>query len=175
MKNNEEIQKKSYWKIASVVMVILLVGIITYNMSSSSAQSKLTGNSISGPTNAALQNGVQEINMNIESNGYSPNSFVLKTGVPVKWNIDVKQLTGCNSQLILRDYGITKNLQQGLNTIEFTPDKEGTFTFNCGMGMLRGSLIVTASGTATQDQIQKAAQITSNAPSSGGCGCGGAR
>ncbi|MDD5193507.1 MAG: sulfite exporter TauE/SafE family protein [Candidatus Nanoarchaeia archaeon] len=131
-----------------------------------------------------IVNGVQEINMEVSSSGYSPNSFVLKKGVPVKWNINVKQLTGCNEELVVNKYAIYKKLNQGLNVIEFTPDKEGTVAFTCGMGMLRGSFIITETGTANSQQIESAAPISTGSCSmggggscggscGGGCGCGG--
>lgn len=115
-----------------------------------------------------INGNVQEINMNIDSQGYNPNSFVIKKGVPVKWNINVKQLTGCNRELIMNAYNIDTNLKQGTNIVEFTPDKIGTIQFSCGMGMIRGSFIVTETGAATQEQVALATP-----KSRGGCGCGG--
>jgi sulfite exporter TauE/SafE/copper chaperone CopZ len=170
---------KKILKISAIIVLIL--GLIMLNRglsmagspySFSAIQSKIAGNSAIGGTEAVLINGVQEINMDVSASGYSPNSFVLKKGIPVKWNVNVKQLTGCNQELVLRQYGIDENLKVGLNVIEFTPDKEGTIQFTCGMGMLRGSFIVTESGTASQEQI-KSATPSSGGSCGGGCGCGG--
>jgi len=127
-----------------------------------------------------INNGVQEINMDVDASGYHPNSFVLKKGVKVKWNINVLELTSCNSELIANNYNIDIHLKQGLNTAEFTPDKDGTFQFTCGMGMLHGSFVVTDTGTAPKSQgTVSAASIPSNSGSTcsmgsngGGCGCG---
>lgn len=137
----------------------------------------IIANSI-GSTNSGVSivNGVQEVNMQVSGSGYSPNSFVLKKGVPVKWNVDVTQLTGCNSELVMNQYNIDKNLKQGLNVIEFTPDKVGTISFTCGMGMLRGSFIVTEDGSATQQKVAAATPpkgMQCGGSSGGGCGCGG--
>ena len=134
-------------------------------------------NSLAASNNANIVNGIQEINMDVGASGYSPNSFVLKKGVPVKWNVNVKQLTSCNSELVLNAYSIDKNLKNGINVIEFTPDKVGTITFTCGMGMLRGSFIVTETGTATQSEVVAATPASGGSCSmgsgGGGCGCGG--
>ena len=144
----------------------------------SAIQSKLAGTStVAGGTQAVLTNGgVQEVNMDVSGAGYSPNSFVLKKGVPVKWNVNVKQLTGCDQELILNQYGIDKNLNEGLNVIEFTPDSDGTIPFSCGMGMLHGSFIVTDDGNATQQQVASATpskSMSCNMGTNGGsCGCG---
>ncbi len=171
-------------KIAAVIVLIL--GLIMLNRgliilgspySFSAIQSKIAGNPIAGGTGAVLTKGVQEVNMDVLSSGYSPNSFVLKKGVPVKWNVNVKQLTSCNQELVLNQYGIDKNLKQGLNVIEFTPDKTGTITFSCGMGMLHGSFIVTESGTASQEQVKVATPSSGSScnmgANGGSCGCGG--
>lgn len=96
-------------------------------------------------SNVVLDNNKNQIiNMDVDASGYNPNSFVIKQGVPVTWNINVKQLTGCDQELIMNAYGIDIKLKQGLNTAQFTPNKTGTISFSCGMGMLRGSFIVTA-------------------------------
>ncbi len=140
----------------------------------------VAGSSLVASNNVNLNNGIREVNMQVSASGYSPNSFVLKKGVPVKWNVDVNQLTGCNSELVVAEYDIDKKLSSGLNVIEFTPTKTGTITFTCGMGMLHGSFIVTDNGTATQAQITGAAIATTKSSgtcsmsSGGSCGCGGA-
>lgn len=148
----------------------------------SAIREKISGGIISqanvntGTNGVATNNGVQEVNMNVDASGYSPNSFVIKKGVPVKWNVNVKQLTGCNSELVMNDYNIDARLKQGPNTFEFTPDKTGTIRFSCGMGMIRGSFVVTETGTASQQEIASAtppAGMQCGGAGGGGCGCGG--
>jgi sulfite exporter TauE/SafE/copper chaperone CopZ len=180
------ISHKTTQKILRIsAIVVLILGLVMLNRglsmigspySFSALQYKFTGKTVAAGTDAIVANGVQQINMEVSSLGYSPNSFVLKKGVPVKWNINVKELTGCNQELIVNQYGIDKNLKQGLNVIEFTPDKEGTISFTCSMGMLRGSFIVTESGTASQEQVKAATPqkgMQCGGSSGGGCGCGG--
>ncbi|VVB77773.1 putative copper-exporting P-type ATPase A [uncultured archaeon] len=181
------ISHKTTRKILKIsAIIVLILGLVMLNRglamigspySFSAIQSKLAGNPVnSGTTSPVLTNGVQEINMDVDASGYHPNSFVIKNGVPVKWNINVKQLTSCNQELVLNQYGIDKNLKEGSNIIEFTPDKEGTITFTCGMGMLHGNFIVTESGTASQKQVEaatpKSGGSCSMGSSGGGCGCG---
>jgi len=180
------ISHKTTQKILKIsAIIVLILGLIMLNRglsmigspySFSAIQSTLAGNPISAGTEAVLTNGIQEINMDVSGSGYSPNSFVIKKGVPVKWNVNVKELTGCNQELVLNQYGIDENLKAGLNVIEFTPDKEGTITFTCGMGMLRGSFIVTESGAASQEQVKAATPpkgMQCGGANGGGCGCGG--
>lgn len=168
------IKKETLKRVGLVVFSLaLLFFVITETKSLSeglSTTKSLTGNTISNIVNS----NVQEINMNIDSSGYSPNSFVLKKGVPVKWNVNINQLTGCNKEIIAKDFAIDKVLKEGANLIEFTPDKTGTFTFSCGMGMLRGSFLITETGTATQQQINSATPSAGHTCGSngGGCSCG---
>ena len=172
-------------------VIVLLLGLVMLNRGLALAGSPvtfdsikagivggITGNVVAGGSGSVTQNnGVQEVNMDVSSNGYDPNSFVIKKGVPVKWNVNVKQLTGCNQELVMNAYGIDVRLKQGLNVLEFTPDKTGNIQFTCGMGMLRGSFIVTETGTASQQQVAaatpKAGASCSMGSGGGGCGCGG--
>jgi sulfite exporter TauE/SafE/copper chaperone CopZ len=175
---------KKILKVSAIIVLIL--GLIMFNRglvvlgspySFSSIVGGFNGGNIGTAGVAVISGDSQVVNMDVSGSGYSPNSFVIKKGIPVKWNVNVKQLTGCNQELVLNQYGIDKNLKVGLNVIEFTPDKEGTISFTCGMGMLRGSFIVTEDGTATQDQINAnippAGSSCSMGGGGGGCGCGG--
>lgn len=170
-------------KISAVIVIIL--GLVMINRGLSLTGSSLSYESIkaqiagAGAASASsnVVNGIQEINMDVDASGYHPNSFVLKQGVPVKWNINVKQLTSCNSELIATAYNIDVKLKQGLQTVQFTPDKTGNFQFSCGMGMLHGSFIVTDTGTADASQVKAATPssgMSCNMGSNGGsCGCMG--
>ena len=168
------ISHKTTKKILKVgAIIVLILGIIILNrgltvMGSPYSYNGLKTSLIGGGIGAVISNGYQEINMDVTASGWSPNSFVLKKGVPVKWNINVKELTGCNNEIIVRDYNLDFKLKKGMQTIEFTPDKAGTVQWSCWMGMIPGSFVVTDDGTASENQIQSAAPI-----SSGGCGCGG--
>jgi uncharacterized protein len=186
---------KKILKVSAVIVLIL--GIIMLNRGLTVIGSSISYDSIkeqivgveSGST--VMVGGFQEINMEVNRYGWEPNSFVLKKGIPVKWNIDVKELTGCNNEIIVRDYDLDIKLKKGLNVVEFTPDEEGTVRWSCWMGMIPGSFIVSDSGSATQEQV--AAAVPSGGGScgggadggscgsptcgsttgSGGCGCGG--
>jgi len=186
------ISHKTTKKILKVsAIIVLILGLVMLNrglslMGSSysfdAIKEKISGGSlnqvsVSNEENSVvIKDGIQEVNMNVDGGGYSPNSFVIKKGVPVKWNVDVKQLTGCNSELVMNDYNINARLKQGLNIFEFIPDKVGTIRFSCGMGMIRGSFIVTETGTASQAEVKAAtpaAGMQCGGSSGGGCGCGG--
>ena len=46
-------------------------------------------------------------------------------------HVDKKYLTGCNNKIELKEFNIEKELVVGDNIIEFTPTKEGTYTYTC--------------------------------------------
>ncbi|MFA7244703.1 MAG: sulfite exporter TauE/SafE family protein [Candidatus Magasanikbacteria bacterium] len=86
--------------------------------------------------------GVQVVKMAVEYSGYNPEVIKIKAGVPVRWEIDGKQVTGCTSEIVVPDLNIKKKLNQGLNIVEFTATEKGTLNFSCWMGMVRGKFIV---------------------------------
>jgi plastocyanin domain-containing protein len=86
--------------------------------------------------------GVQEIKVTIKG-GYSPDVIVVKKQRPVRLNFYRDETTSCSEQVIFGDFGIARELPAYKTTaVEFTPEREGEFTFTCGMSMLRGKLIV---------------------------------
>ncbi len=111
-----------------------------------------------------IVDGKQIIRMDVTSGGYSPNKLQFKPGIPIKWVINVKTLTGCNNKIIVPDYNLELKLKEGENVLEFTPkDGDNTISFSCWMGMLQGTFV------STNTDIN-----TVSVPKSSGCGCGGA-
>ncbi|MBS1267217.1 MAG: hypothetical protein MAG795_01189 [Candidatus Woesearchaeota archaeon] len=137
-----------------------------------------------------LNNGYQEIRMEVNRYGWEPDTFVLKKGVPVKWIIDGKEINGCNNAIQVPKYGLEFDIKQGEQVIEFTPDKEGNIRWSCWMGMIPGTFIVKEDidlndKQAVQEEIDNApaqkrgscggscGSSTCGAATGGTCGCGG--
>ena len=89
---------------------------------------------------ATKEPALQSVTSGMSSGGYE--SITVKAGIPVRWNLKVPDgaLTGCNSAIVIPEYGIEKTLQTGDNIIEFTPVEEGTVQFSCWMGMIRAEI-----------------------------------
>ncbi len=85
---------------------------------------------------------VQIINMSVAAKGYHPDTFVLQKGVKVRWIINVLNLTNCNKEIIVKDYGLDIKLKNGENVVEFTPDRNGIIRWSCWMNMIKGSFII---------------------------------
>ncbi len=84
----------------------------------------------------------QVISMKVAYGAFSPSRFTLKRGVPVRWDIDGVDVSGCASSIVVPTMGISQGLVLGKNQIRFTPSRNGTIPFSCSMGMIRGSFQV---------------------------------
>lgn len=115
----------------------------------------------------------QTIRMNVTRYGFEPNTFVIKKGVPVKWVINGVELTSCNNEIIVREYGLDIKVKKGEQTIEFTPTRTGTVSWSCWMGMIPGKFIV-VEGDASQAKAVKALESGNNigTQTTGGGSCG---
>lgn len=140
--------------------------------------------------NSVMREGyVQIVRMTQDARGYTPNSFTIVKGVPVKWIINSTDVNTCASSIVSSQIGVQKNLHPGENVIEFTPTQIGKINFSCMMGMYRGSFTVVSNtdGAQVPGAQVLAAGASSPAPQAaptnavsgscggggGGCGCGG--
>ena len=112
----------------------------------------------------------QIVKMDLTYRGYSPNVLFVKKDVPVRWIINVQQMTGCTDEIIMPDYNIRKKLEYGENIIEFVPKELGDIKFSCWMQMIWGKFVVTE-GDINPEQ-QKLELEETNLPQ-GTCGGGG--
>ncbi|MFC1599068.1 sulfite exporter TauE/SafE family protein [Patescibacteria group bacterium] len=123
----------------------------------------------------------QTVEMELSYLGYKPNVLYIKNNVPVRWVIDVKQMSGCTNAIMIEELGIYKDLQYGENIIEFTPNKIGDLKFSCWMRMVWGKFVVTDNDfNPTNIEIEpinnNTSQGTCGTPScQGSCGCGCSR
>jgi plastocyanin domain-containing protein len=86
---------------------------------------------------------VQKVTVALTDKGYEPTNLKLRRGVAAQVTFIRKVSATCGTQIVIADYDIKRALP--LNEpvlVGFMPRKSGTFVFTCGMGMLRGSLIV---------------------------------
>ena len=93
-------------------------------------------------TAAAAAGGVQEVTIGVRG-GYEPARVRVKRGVPVRLVFDRQETSGCSEEVVIPEFGIRRFLPAFKQTVvELTPEQAGSFDFTCGMGMLRGKLIV---------------------------------
>ena len=86
---------------------------------------------------------VQSATVTFTDKGYQPRSLKLRRGVRARVTFIRKIEETCGKAIAIPEYNIRRDLP--LNkpvVVEFTPNKAGEFKFTCGMGMLRGTLVV---------------------------------
>jgi plastocyanin domain-containing protein len=94
------------------------------------------------PKVTVQETGVQEIKISVKG-GYDPDVLIVKKGIPVRLNFYRDETASCSDTIVFGDFNIRKALPAYQTTvIDFTPEKEGEYVFTCGMGMLKGKLIV---------------------------------
>ena len=159
------------------IIAIAIIGIFSV---------KAFSNNQNNPTTAAVQPvqavEVQNVKLSVNNYQYNLEPSTLKKGIPVRMEVDLSKVNGCLRSIVIPAFNIRKNVRPGDNLIEFTPDKAGTFSITCSMGMGKGQFIVTESAGSIATGIQLvAAQQNSDVQqinpggscSMGGCGCRG--
>jgi plastocyanin domain-containing protein len=86
--------------------------------------------------------GVQEAFIKVKG-GYTPDVLIFEAGKPIKLNFLREETAACTEEVIFSDFN-KRALLTPFKTIplELTIDKSGEYEFRCGMGMIRGKLIV---------------------------------
>lgn len=91
---------------------------------------------------ADVQDQQQEIDIEVNG-GYSPETVVLKQGVPAILNFTRKDASSCLDRVVFSDFGINQELprnQKEAITIDTTTP--GEYQWACGMDMFHGKLII---------------------------------
>lgn len=75
-------------------------------------------------------------------NGFKPDTIKVHPGQPVKLVFNGVN-PGCVDTVVFKDLHISKKVNKGQKTVVmFTPKKAGTINFACGMGMMKGKVVV---------------------------------
>lgn len=143
-------------KAGGVIVAVLGIALISQGIALSGMQSQstnsyeqsaevveeATNNSDESSDSIQSDGDVQLIESTLELGTYP--SITVEANKPVKWKINVPEgtLTGCNSRMIIPEYGIQYAFDYGENVIEFTPTETGEFTYSCWMGMITGRIAV---------------------------------
>ena len=121
----------------STTYVIIILAMVFIGGYFILTNSETGANSVSG----ASDGNVQKVVIGMKNSNYYPNTIKVKVNKPVSISLD-NSVGGCYRSFTIREFGIAKYLKTPQDTIEFTPNKKGTFRFACSMGMGTGTLIV---------------------------------
>jgi plastocyanin domain-containing protein len=95
-----------------------------------------------GVTARVTSSGFQEA-MILVKGAYNPDVIVVQHGEPVRLTFLRQETAACSEKVLFPDFQRTAELPEGEQVpVEFTPERPGEYEFTCGMGMLRGKLVV---------------------------------
>lgn len=170
------------FKVAGALVIVL--GILNLRNGIALAGLRLPSNNAqSASFTSVIDQATQEqvVKMTVTDIGYQPSQIVIRTGIPVRWEIN-NQATGCARSLVASSIGINNVLKPGANIFRFTPSRSGTIPFSCSMGMYQGEFVVATDnslGRNTNAPFMQAAvasaasKTTGSSCGGGGGGCGG--
>ncbi len=163
------LKKSILW--AGLIIIVLVVSGFFLN-SGSSTKSGINGAVIKTDIGATSSD-IQVVKMYVKGPQYIFEPSSVKKGVPVRLEADILRMPGCSKSIISSELGIRKTFNSGDNTLEFTPNKAGTFYFACSMNMYTGTLTVLESDGSKSNYIQTPASTGGSCGAGGGgCGCG---
>lgn len=138
--------QKNFYRAAAV----LIIGLSLFSINSAIALSGSTWN-FSNLTNSISNKNIDDqaitedkITININSNGYEPNSVNVKAGALVTLTLKNNNAYSCAQAFTIPRMGIEKLVGPGQQeVIQFrAPDDAGKIAFSCSMGMYRGVINV---------------------------------
>ena len=146
-------------KIASVLILVLSIVMLNRGLLALGIDISKSFHNTDEYTISTIKNDYQEVEFDLEYNDYE--DVVVQKGIPVKMiiHVDKKYLTGCNSELEIKDFHIKKQLVVGDNVIEFTPEKEGTYVYTCWMNMIKNTIKVVDDIDEYKDDERKPARL----------------
>jgi plastocyanin domain-containing protein len=88
------------------------------------------------------EQGPQRVGIEVKG-GYSPAVVRVRAGREVRLEFRREESNGCTEEVVIPAFGVRTFLPPHKTTpVKFTPEKPGSYEFTCGMGMVRGRIIV---------------------------------
>lgn len=129
-------------KVASVLILLLSVAMLFRGISTLGINYTALFNDYGNYTASTIYNDYQEVKINLSYGSYDDIIVQKSKKVRLIINVSKKYLTWCNNVLLINEFNIKKNLEEGENVIEFTPEKIGTYSMNCWMNMITNNIKV---------------------------------
>jgi plastocyanin domain-containing protein len=83
------------------------------------------------------------VKIKVDKNGFSPSSIEVEAGHKLNLVFNRADKNNCGNVVVFPKLKIRKSLPVGKDVIvSLTPTEAGNITFTCGMGMMKGSLVV---------------------------------
>jgi len=100
-----------------------------------------------GPRRAGVKaaltpSGRQEATIVVKG-AYTPDVILVERGKPVRLSFLRQETAACSEEVVFPDFQRRSQLPEGeLVPVDFIPEDAGEYEFTCGMGMLRGKVVV---------------------------------
>ena len=113
-------------KVADVLMVILSLSMLNRGLVSLGLD--IFPSRYDGYIAATVTDDVQTVEFDLQYDSYA--DIVVQKDIPVRVVVhaDAGRITGCNNEIVSRDFGFDVPLAPGDNVIAFTPEEAGEFT-----------------------------------------------
>lgn len=83
------------------------------------------------------------VKVTVSKQGFSPSTIDVEKGHKVRLEFTRTDAQNCGGTVVFPSLNIRKKLPVGKKVVvEFTPDKTGDIAFTCGMGMMKGKVVV---------------------------------
>lgn len=83
------------------------------------------------------------VKIKVDKTGFSPSTIEVEAGHKLNLVFNRADKNNCGNTVIFPKLKIRKNLPVGKDVIvSFTPTEAGNIAFTCGMGMMKGSIVV---------------------------------
>lgn len=121
-------------KIITVIVALALIAAISWWFFGKHEQAEVS---------AKMEDGkMQKVDVVVDG-GYTPNTVVLKKGVPGEVVFERKDPSSCLEKVVFDGLGINEDLPQGQkHAIKIDTSKAGEYDYACGMNMFHGKVIV---------------------------------
>ena len=96
-----------------------------------------------GVMTAAVEAHTRTVKVKVDKNGFSPSSIDIEAGHKLNLVFNRANDKNCGSKVVFTKLGISKTLPVGKDVVvSITPTESGQISFACGMGMYKGSIVV---------------------------------
>lgn len=83
------------------------------------------------------------VKITVSGEGFTPSSVTIKKDQKVRLLLTRTDAKNCAGEVVFSSLNIRKALPVGETvTVEFTPTESGEISFACGMGMMKGKILV---------------------------------
>jgi len=125
-----------------VTLALLALPITACGGSSDTPETPESDTHLTEAAEAETPDNLQIVQVRVEGNEYLFSPASVEAGKPVRLVFDPSGLPGCSRDVTLPHFEITKFIEDGNATIEFTPETAEPVAVACTMDMYRGTLLV---------------------------------